>query len=188
MYVIHVSGFSGCGKTSLGEELTEKFGQDHPQLTIIELDDFLTGKDDERHTLKQSLQQRLAQLGRDAVVLLLGTACMQPVEGKYPDIEADERIWFDVSLEDATRNAVRRQFKWLHMNAEKAVQWQSEWTSQETADWLSTYCNYHTRLAYWAPLKPICTALGYVPLSREDIVTYVQTILWARHLGVRLGA
>ena len=173
---MHINGYSGAGKTTLGQKLKLIFKN---KIVITDLDDLLPNCDmnlsssEEKIYMEHSINQYLSTVGNQ-IVILIGTACNETNIESYPAINAEHLIWYDVSLDEATKRALNRQIDWITNNREKFINKTKNMSLKESQDYLMHYYNYHQRIIDWAPLYEICEKLNYKKTSEDLIISSIH--------------
>ena len=169
---MHINGFPGSGKTTLGNKLKEKFKH---LIIVKDLDDFLPINKStiESKKIVENKIQKFINRNDDKIIILIGTVCNNANDEEYPIIDAKYLIWYDVPLNVATERALNRQIDWLHNNRKEFIKMTIRMTSDQCDEYLSCYYNYHQRITDWEPLHDICKTNGYIEMNDEKIIDLI---------------
>jgi adenylate kinase family enzyme len=179
---MHINGYSGSGKTTLGQKLKQKFKH---QIIVKDMDDFLPSistfhqslQDHEIKELIDNKIQKFIDRNDEILIILIGTACNSPIESQYPLISAENLIWYNVSIDQATHRALDRQIDWLNNNRKRFIQMTKQMTIDQCNDYLISYYNSNQRVADWSPLFEICKNRGYIELNQDEIFHLISARL-----------
>jgi hypothetical protein len=107
-------------------------------------------------------------------VILIGTAVNEPLSKLYPKIPAKHYVWMDVSLRDATKQAMTRQIEMLCNDKPAFLRMIQSMSEHDLDNYLKTFYNFHTRENDWHPLHSLCSRLGYKSMTRSQITTTIR--------------
>jgi adenylate kinase family enzyme len=179
MTIIHICGFSGSGKTTLGNELKSKYKD---KIIVQDLDEYLPDGDSDQtaYEIKNNMIVSINNFLKSTqsnLIVLIGTTCNTPTLNEFTFINADHHIWLDVSIEESSTRAIRRQIDWMYKNEDDVIDMMKEMTYDETSEYLNTYCNYQSRIKKWSPLYEICiNTFKFDKMSYEQIFKYINNM------------
>lgn len=171
MALMHINGYPGCGKTTLGQKLKETF---KGKIIVKDLDDFLTIKSTKR-SMELAINKFLNLHTRP--IVFIGTAVNEPLLKLYPKIPAKYQVWMDVSLRDSTKQAMNRQVDMLCNDKPAFLKMIQTMSEHDLDNYLKTFYNFHTREHDWSPLHPLCTKLGYKTMTKSKISQTIRQSL-----------
>lgn len=172
----HICGFSGAGKTTLGEKIKVL----HPSLEMKDIDDFFFDEDTDDYAERKILiegriSEYILSVSPDKKIVLVGTGCVNAVPEEFIAISPRHKIWFDISLEESCTRAIRRQIEYMYENREEIIEMMKEMTLFEINEYHNRYMNYQTRMMCWGPLKDIAMMYGYNVMNEEGILGLMKS-------------
>lgn len=172
----HICGFSGAGKTTLGEKISTTY----PSLRVKDIDDFFYEEDDEdlsynerREMVSERICSYIDSVEDDTKIILIGTGCINTVDEEFPYLYATHKIWLDVSIEESCSRSIKRQIDLMYNNKDSILDMMRDMTLHEINDYMNSYMNYQTKISYWWPLRDIAKRREYKDMSEEEIIRVI---------------
>jgi shikimate kinase len=164
---MHITSYPGAGKTTIGLWFTSQ------GYVVQDLDDFLPTKSMSHVNAKKYVEQKTSTFIKKHTgskqLILVGTGCLEPEATAIPQIDAEHKIWLDVSLEESCIRAVKRQIEWLSKNQTAFLAHAKKSSLQDFAIYLENYYSPKKRAEDWKDLFQIYKKLGYIPMKDTAI-------------------
>lgn len=157
----HISGFPGSGKSTLGKEL-KSLGYE-----VKDLDDFLDSKTTQK-TMESKIRKWINKTKTKKQIIFVGTGCLEPDQA--PNIEAENLIWLNVSIEQSSQQAVQRQLEWLCEHHKEFLTMAKKQSLDNFTEYLENYYNPKKRSQDWSGLFKMCKSMGYTSCYYKDII------------------
>lgn len=148
--LMHVNAFPGADIETLCQNINRHF----PQLVVKSTDDFLNLS---QHAAEREMQKFIN--GRNEWVVFVGVVSLQTALKWQPKVPAVLKVWLDVSIRDATENAIKHELESLCAHQREFIEIM-----------LIDYFNLHHREKLWQPLHTTYRKLKYVNMSLSDIM------------------
>lgn len=181
---MHICGFSGAGKTTLGERI-KNMGVNN--LEIKDIDDFFYDDDNENMSneeRKNLTEKRINEYTKTVnsinpsyKIILVGTGCINTVVEEFISINPIYKVWLDVSIEESSKRRIKRQIDWMHDHKDEIINMMDSLSLGEINEYLNGYLNYKTSIICWAPLKDIAMVYNYKIMSGDSIMELIKTEL-----------
>jgi len=166
MAFMHICGYSGSGKTSLGNLIREKY---RDFVAVKDLDDFLLNNVSMELRVKEYIERM-----PNKIIIFIGTTCNNPTPQEFVNIPAKHHVWLDTSLEESCTRALIRQFDWSAENKIELIEMFKNMTIDETREHLNTFYNYQARIVHWQPLFDICMGKNYRVFTSSQIIELID--------------
>jgi shikimate kinase len=164
---MHITSFPGAGKTTIGKWFQSK------GFIVQDLDDFLPTKVMSHSSSKKYVEMKintfLKKQKPSSKIILVGTGCLEPESAAVPIIDAEYKIWLNVSLEESCTRAVKRQIEWLCTHQKEFLSQAKKSSAEDFAIYLENYYSPKKRATDWKDLLPIYKALKYHLMMEDEI-------------------
>ncbi len=172
---LHLTGFPGSGKTTIAKLFDPK------KFLVQDLDDLFPTKEMSSIQFKQHMETKIDTLIKKNKnvkrIILVGTACLEPDPTSIPIIHAEHKIWFDVSLKESCKRAVKRQLEWAFHHQADFFTLAQRSSKEDFAIYLENYFSVKKRQEDWKDLLPIYETFGYARISEEEASKYLLSLI-----------